>query len=138
MRRPTHGGAGFGGLLALALLLPPVVRAAEEANPGKALYLRYCGACHGETGKGDGFVSNMMEPRPVDLTQLAKKAGGEFPFLETMKIIDGRETKRAHGDPDMPVWGEVFRPAAGTAGDQHAELAGKLLMITEYLRSIQQ
>jgi hypothetical protein len=55
-----------------------------------------------------------------------------------MKIIDGRETKRAHGDPDMPVWGEVFRPVGGTSGDQHAELAGKLLMITEYLRSIQQ
>jgi mono/diheme cytochrome c family protein len=127
----------LGWLLAVVLVLPPVAGAAEEGDPGRALYLKYCGACHGESGKGDGLVSNTMEPRPADLTQIAKKAGGEFPFLETMKIIDGRETKRAHGDPDMPVWGEIFRPAGGTSGDEHAELAGKLLMITEYLRSIQ-
>jgi hypothetical protein len=47
-----------------------------------------------------------MRPKPANLTQIAKK--NAFPALRTMEIIDGRKTVRAHGDPDMPVWGEVL------------------------------
>ncbi len=123
----------IGGLLSVG-----AARAKEPPPPAKAAYLRYCSACHGATGKGDGVVSHLMNPRPADLTQLAKKNRGEFPFLRIIRIIDGRETLRAHGDPDMPVWGEIF--ASEVVGSLHKEAAirGKVLLITEYLESIQE
>jgi mono/diheme cytochrome c family protein len=137
MRGRTRWGR-LGWLWAALLVVLPAAGVAGEGEQGRALYLKYCGACHGESGKGDGIVSGFMRPKPSDLTQIAKQAGGKFPFLETMQIIDGRDMQRAHGDPDMPVWGETFRPPDGASGDARAQVAGRLLILTEYLRSIQQ
>ena len=97
--------AGIWGAVAL---MRCVAFGAESHQMGKQLYASYCSACHGENGKGDGVVSQFMHPKPADLTQLAKRAGGKFQFYDVVRTIDGRETLRAHGDPDMPVWGEVF------------------------------
>src|SRR5881394_2046320 len=36
--------------------------------PGKALYIRWCAGCHGDTGQGDGYAAPYMIPRPRDLT----------------------------------------------------------------------
>jgi mono/diheme cytochrome c family protein len=111
---------------------------AEPGPPGKALYLRYCSACHGATGKGDGVVSGFLRPKPTDLTQIAKKAGGKFPFVQTMQAIDGTATVRAHGDPDMPVWGDSFRREARDTMDAQVEVRGRLMLITEYVESLQE
>ena len=113
-------------------------RGAEANNPGKAMYLKYCSACHGSGGKGDGVVSGLMQPRPTDLTQIAKKAGGKFPFVETMQAIDGTKTVKGHGGADMPVWGETFRQEHADSLNQQARVRGQLLLITEYLASIQE
>ncbi len=128
------------GIVPLAgmILSSPIVSAKEPIPPAKQAYLRYCSACHGESGKGDGVVSHLMNPRPADLTQLAKKNKGEFPFMRVIRIIDGRETMRAHGDPDMPVWGEIFAPEVPGAMHKEANIRGKVLLITEYLASIQE
>jgi mono/diheme cytochrome c family protein len=128
------------GLLVLAVftpLLAGTVLAADD-EPGRALYLRYCGACHGPGGKGDGVAGTFMRPKPIDLTQIAKKNGGTFPFEETVRIIDGRTTVRAHGDPDMPVWGEVFRDHPAWEMTRRAGVRGTLVLITEHLRAIQE
>jgi mono/diheme cytochrome c family protein len=127
--------------IALLAAAPAAPCAAEEtlASVGAALYGRYCSACHGADGRGTGIVSSLLEPKPTDLTQLAKKAGGEFPFYEVMRTIDGRETVRAHGDPAMPVWGELFAREAGPPGEHERLVArGKVLEITEFLATIQQ
>jgi mono/diheme cytochrome c family protein len=112
--------------------------AAETTDPGRAMYLRYCGACHGPAGKGDGIAGSFMTPKPTDLTQLAKRHGGTFSTHQVMSFIDGTTDVRAHGDPVMPVWGEMFRAEAAWDMSRRAEVQGKLLLITEYLRSIQQ
>jgi mono/diheme cytochrome c family protein len=52
----------------------------STADPGRAMYLRYCGACHGPQGKGDGAAGSLMSPKPADLTRLAEKHDGTFPF----------------------------------------------------------
>lgn len=119
------------------LLIASVTRAADAPPPAKAAYTKYCGACHGEEGKGDGIVSGFLRPRPADLTQLAKKAGGKFPFKQTMDTIDGTTNVRAHGDPNMPVWGETLRREVSGANPQ-ARARGKLMLITQYIESIQQ
>ena len=128
--------AGLWG--ASALLLPCLAFGAESHEMGKRLYLRYCSACHGENGTGDGVVSQLMRPKPADLTQLAKQAGGKFPFYEVIRTIDGRETLRAHGDSNMPVWGEVFAAEEGESADRQEIARGKAVLITDYLESIQQ
>lgn len=128
----------WGGTIALALLVAAVSPVHGDGEAGGVLYLRYCSACHGGDGKGEGIVATVMRPKPTDLTQLAKRAGGEFPFHRTMKAIDGRGTIRAHGDPDMPVWGELFLYWKGTDPDREVVSAGRVALITEYLSMIQE
>lgn len=111
--------------------------AAEAGTPAKAAYLKYCSACHGQSGKGDGVVSGFMRPKPTDLTQIAKKAGGRFPYAQVAAAIDGTTTVRAHGDADMPVWGEMFREEAPPVAP-HATARGKVMLITDFVASIQQ
>ena len=84
-----------------------------EAASGEVIYLRYCAACHGKTLKGDGPVSSGLNKKPIDLTQLAKKNNGTFPLDKVMALIDGRQSTRMHGTPDMPVWGEIFSTTKG-------------------------
>ena len=79
-----------------------------EAAAGEAVYTRYCAACHGKSLKGDGPVASGLTKKPIDLTQLAKNNKGVFPFDKVAALIDGRQTTRMHGNPDMPVWGEIF------------------------------
>jgi mono/diheme cytochrome c family protein len=120
------------------LAITSAARSAEPPDhPGRSTYLRYCGACHGPQGKGDGIAGTFMTPKPSDLTQIAKKNDGRFPFSQTMRYIDGTETVRAHGDPDMPVWGEIFRDEATGDSTRRIEVRGKVLIITDYLQSIQ-
>ncbi|MBI3783757.1 MAG: cytochrome c [Deltaproteobacteria bacterium] len=119
-------------------LIPAVSFAADSANAAKAAYLQYCSACHGEGGKGDGVVSQLMRPKPTDLTVLAKENNGEFPFAKVMASIDGRQTLRAHGDPNMPVWGEIFKADTGASMAGEGAIRGKVLLITDHLKSIQQ
>jgi mono/diheme cytochrome c family protein len=123
---------------ALLLLIPALAIAESGDTPAKTTYLRYCGACHGEDGKGQGVVSGFMQPKPPDLTTIAKNNEGEFPFGRMIHVIDGRLTVRAHGDPEMPVWGEMFKAQDGMSIGEEAEVRGKLLLIVEYLSSIQQ
>jgi hypothetical protein len=82
-------------------------------------------------GKGDGAVAPAPGERPIDLAQIAKQNGGTFPFDRTVQAIDGTMSVRAHGVSEMPVWGETFRAQPGWSA------RGKIVLITEYLRSIQ-
>jgi mono/diheme cytochrome c family protein len=105
-----------------------------EAAAGEVIYLRYCAACHGKSLKGDGPVAAGLVKKPIDLTELAKKNGGTFPYDKTAASIDGRMTTRMHGNPDMPVWGEIFSMTSGTDAP-NADSAVK--RITHYVWSNQ-
>ena len=56
---------------------------------GKAEYHSSCAPCHGSDGKGTGPVSAGLKVPPPDLTVLAKKNNGVFPFNSVYEIIDG-------------------------------------------------
>jgi mono/diheme cytochrome c family protein len=86
----------------------------SEAAFGETIYLRYCAACHGRSLKGDGPVAPGLVNKPIDLTTLASRFGGTFPYDKVVAMIDGRQSTRMHGTPDMPVWGEVFALTTGT------------------------
>jgi mono/diheme cytochrome c family protein len=86
----------------------------SEAAFGETIYLRYCAACHGRSLKGDGPVAPGLVNKAIDLTKLSSRSGGTFPYDKVVAMIDGRQTTRMHGTPDMPVWGEVFALTTGT------------------------
>jgi mono/diheme cytochrome c family protein len=87
-----------------------------EASAGQAIYVRYCAGCHGASLKGDGPVAAGLVKKPGDLTTIASRNNGVFPFDKVAATIDGRETKNAHETKDMPIWGEVFSLSAGNDG----------------------
>ena len=122
---------------AAVVLLGAAAPAGAEVAAGRRLYLQYCSACHGPDGKGDGVVAGFMRPQPPDLTRLAKDHQGSFPTLTIVKVIDGRATPRAHGDPDMPVWGTILRSDAVETSNPELAVHSVVMQITDYLRSIQ-
>lgn len=125
-------------IVVIGILSVAAAASATDLRPGEAAYRRYCSACHGMEGRGDGVVGGFMTPRPPDLTLLAKNNGGTFPTLRVINIIDGRETVRAHGESEMPVWGEVFTRQRSQATNARAQVRGQVQEITSYLQAIQQ
>jgi len=108
----------------------PATLNAGDAAAGEVIYLRYCAACHGRTMKGDGPVASGLKNAPTDLTTMSVKNNGVFPYDKVASIIDGRQTSRVHGTPDMPVWGEIFAITTGTESP-NAEAA--VVRITSYV-----
>jgi mono/diheme cytochrome c family protein len=126
----------------LALAASATTSPGADVEAGRQQYRQYCGACHGPEARGDGVASSFMRPPPPDLTQLAKQHEGQFPMELVMRSIDGRAMPRAHGDPVMPVWGEVFSKELGD-GETHPRgierrVHERVFAITEYISSVQQ
>ena len=120
---------------------PHVVPAQEmEVIAGGELeYLRNCAVCHGPDAKGQGLMSRLLTIRPADLTTLAKKNSGQFPFWQVYRTIDGREEVRSHGTREMPIWGARFRAdAGGDDSSAKSQAAGRILSLVFYLQHIQE
>lgn len=110
----------------------------EVSAAGKIVYNQYCAVCHGREAKGDGVAASLLTVKPANLTQIAKKNEGEFPFWKVYGIIDGREDVKAHGTRDMPIWGEEFRRQASSSPTAASEARGRILELVYYLQSIQE
>ena len=89
-----------------SLLRDGWARQAKPTSGGAILYRRYCAACHGLEGRGDGPAASALSPLPPDLTRLTSSVE------DLMRQIDGSRTVRAHGSAAMPVWGEVFEQSS--------------------------
>jgi len=129
-----------GAAMIAALLLVPVAAAAQDApmkqtTPGAEVFRTYCASCHGTSARGDGPLASSMRKKPANLTEIAKRNGGEFPTEMVFRTIDGRQPVRGHGGPDMPVWGDAFEKSR-EAGDQ-ARVKAVIQSLVDYLESIQ-
>ena len=121
----------------------------EGTDVGRAEYFSSCASCHGADAKGGGPVGPVLKQRPADLTLLAKKNGGVFPFDRIYRVIDGREEISGHGSRDMPIWGYrfvppsnknlkladdfIYSPPASAEGVIH----GRILAVIDYLNRVQ-
>jgi mono/diheme cytochrome c family protein len=102
--------------LAASLALAILPAHAADAPKGRDLFMNHCAACHGADGEGGGPVATVMQVTPPNLRALSQRNSGTFPGATITAYVDGRELKAAHGDRQMPIWGDVFRgPEQGTA-----------------------
>jgi len=126
-------------LLRMALAAEqPQLSPAEMVHVGHRYFVRYCSACHGAEGRGNGPTASALQPPPADLTRIAQRRGGHFPVTEISAYIDGRIGVPAHGRRDMPVWGERFGEIVGHDVLGEAVIRSHLQLLIAYLQAIQQ
>ncbi len=138
--KSTFAGIVASVLMAGVMLAPGLVTAAaaqeyKQTTTGGEVFRTYCASCHGTTARGDGPLASAMNRKPANLTEIAKRNGGQFPTELVFKVIDGRQAVRGHGGPDMPVWGDVFTRSRD-AGDAE-RVKAVIQSLVDYLGSIQ-
>ena len=137
-------------LLALLLLSPLLCtaqgrgsadRSSYRDGPGRfpvagaKIFQYYCAACHGADGRGHGPASVSLKHEAPDLTRIAQRNGGKFPYRRVREIIEGeRPGPLAHGDREMPIWGPIFHEVE--ADQDWGEV--RLDAITKQVESMQQ
>ena len=88
---------------------------------------------------GDGPMAGLISIPVPDLTRIAARNGGTFPWLTVVHQIDGRSGLRGHGGP-MPLFGALFSgdTAAADAPDGTPVItSARVLALTDWLASIQ-
>ncbi len=128
-----------GSVLSLAVVLsvsPLALCANDEIADGHRYFIQYCASCHGQDGLGNGPVAKSLATPPANLRMLGDKYGMPLPAHRIAELIDGRDSARAHGSHEMPVWGEkLYEVGQGERGEYGiGEVIGKIIA---YLDTIQ-
>ena len=108
----------------------------SRAEAGERDYQELCASCHGLDAMGAGPAAAALDPRPPNLTEIAKRRGGVFPAPAITRMIDGRDPVIAHGTRAMPVWGRHFDKGTDTR-DGFGYSKGRVQLTVNYLKSIQ-
>ncbi len=103
---------------------------------GEDDYRWHCGACHGQDGRGRGPMSEILAIPPSDLTRIASRGGGTFPFWKVYGTISGERSMLAHRSFQMPGFWDRFRGDEAKPGFLPAHV--RILLLTHYLESIQE
>ena len=103
---------------------------------GQVMYKQYCAACHGTGAKGDGPMASLLKVPPANLTTLAKRHNGEFPYEYVSNVLRfGPGPTMLHGTSDMPTWGPIFQHL-----DKNNEkvVQQRIKNLSDYLASLQE
>jgi mono/diheme cytochrome c family protein len=142
-KRPMHRVWVQAFILTVAIIGSANAAYAQTTELGENEYHRSCAACHGRTGKGDGPVSKVLKIPPSDLTRLSESNKGVFPVSRVYDAIDGKSEVLAHGERDMPVWGETYKrelmyPGSTLSAEAIASIVrGRILALIEYISTLQ-
>jgi len=134
--------------IAASLVLPHSAAAQTvqmgNMSLGEFEYRNSCAACHGENGRGDGFLAGKLNSRPANLTMLQKDNGGVFPVERMYAYIDGTNTSGSHGARDMPIWGNRYMKRvesqpdfAFDPDDRETYTRTRILALIEFLSTLQ-
>jgi mono/diheme cytochrome c family protein len=128
--------------MALMLQLAAGISAkADDPHLGIIEYEISCMPCHGINGRGDGRLAKSLKTVPADLTKIAKSNKGKFPSDKVADIIDGRGIVAAHGQREMPVWGDRYRritEANETSAEIEKRARAQIEALVRYLKTIQE
>jgi mono/diheme cytochrome c family protein len=104
---------------------------------GKVMFKQYCASCHGIDGKGQGPLASMMKVPPANLTTLAKRHDGKFPYDYVSDVLRyGPGPSILHGSSDMPTWGPIFQYYIDK-NDERA-VQQRIKNLCDYLASLQE
>lgn len=125
-----------------AVVVPLLASGQQKFDLGKREYESNCASCHGLTGKGDGPVSSWSEVGVSDLTALAKRNNGMFPFVRVYEAIDGTRVVKPHGTREMPIWGFDYKVKGAeyymeVPYDPETYVRARILALTEYVYRLQ-
>jgi hypothetical protein len=105
------------------------------AATGKQTYTRYCASYHGVDARGDGPAAFVLKTPPPDLTTLAKRHGGKFPYEYVSDVLRFGTRILSHGSSDMPIWGPIF----GSMDNYNEPAVRKRIKdLSDYLASLQE
>ncbi len=107
----------------------------NDVPSGKEMFRDYCAACHGLDAKGNGPMAHMLKLPPSDLTTLAQRHGGKFPYEYVSGVLHfGTGATILHGAKDMPIWGPIFQSL-----DKNNErvIEQRIKKLCDYLASLQ-
>jgi mono/diheme cytochrome c family protein len=125
------------GLLVGASALRPAAFA-DEIAAGRTYFMRYCASCHGVDADGHGYVAPALAHPPGDLRRLGEGKDTAILAERLVRSIDGRTVVTAHGERDMPVWGERFADIKRAEGAPREQaVRDRINAIVAYLLSIQ-
>ena len=105
------------------------------AASGKQPYMHYCASCHGADARGDGPAASVLKTAPPDLTTLAKRHDGKFPYDYVSDVLRFGTRINAHGSSDMPIWGPIF---GSMDSYDLAAVRKRIKDLSNYLVSLQQ
>ena len=114
---------------------PAVDKVPTIATSGKQTYMHYCASCHGVDARGDGPAAFVLRRPPPDLTTLAKRHGGKFPYEYVSDVLRFGTRILSHGSSDMPIWGPIFGSM-----DNYDEVAvrKRIKDLSDYLATLQE
>jgi mono/diheme cytochrome c family protein len=102
----------FAALSTLTLALSPATALAGDAEKGKAVYTANCLSCHGETGKGDGPVGQVLQPPPRNFASADfnydTDADGKPGSDADLKDVISKGAGAFDGDQMMAPWGGIL------------------------------
>ena len=81
-----QGSCILGGIIVVIGMLTGATAAESGASTkGKSIYEQHCLACHGGSGKGDGPVGTVLNPKATDFSSSAFK---QKPDSELLPLIE--------------------------------------------------
>lgn len=122
---------------ALAIVAVAALARANDVADGHKYYQQYCASCHGENADGRGPAAKALKTPPADLRVLWVKFGKPLPAAQIGGYIDGRNYVAAHGNREMPVWGERFYDIWEAKQEGAPDMTQRIELIVNYLNSIQ-
>ena len=105
------------------------------AASGKQTYMQYCASCHGVDARGNGPAAFVLKTPPPDLTTLARRHDGKFPYEYVSDVLRFGTRIVAHGSSDMPIWGPIF---ASMDNYDLVAVRKRIKDLSDYLASLQQ
>jgi mono/diheme cytochrome c family protein len=105
---------------------------ADYVPSGAQIFKQYCAACHGADAKGRGPVRNALKVPAPDLTTLAKRHGGKFPYEYVTGVLRFAPGVPSHGSGSMPMWGPLFAYYYNQASADH-----RIRNLCDYLATLQ-